>query len=214
MMGRIAARWGAVHETTLTGFKWIINAGLALEAAGEGRFAFGYEEALGYSVGRTVRDKDGIGAAVVMADLAAEEMASGGSVIARLHRLWDEHGLWVSAQHSIVRAGPEGTGELLAAVDRLAGDPPGAVGGVEVTGTLDYRVGEEQRPGWLGAQDLVEMTLGETGRILVRPSGTEPKLKIYVDLSGSTEPDHRTAYQALSERATAVAESMGEWLGL
>ena len=60
MLGRIAARRGAVHEATLTGFKWIINAGLALEGKGEGRFAFGYEEALGYSVGQTVRDKDGL----------------------------------------------------------------------------------------------------------------------------------------------------------
>ena len=63
MLGRIAARRGAVHETTLTGFKWIINAGLALEGGGVGRFAFGYEEALGYSVGQTVRDKDGLSAA-------------------------------------------------------------------------------------------------------------------------------------------------------
>lgn len=212
MMSRIAAGRGAVHETTLTGFKWIINAGLAMEARGDGRLAFGYEEALGYSVGRTVRDKDGISAAIVMADLAAEEAAAGRNVLDRLHDLWDEFGLWVSAQHSIVRTGAEGQQAILDAVDRLAGSPPNEVGGIAITGSTDYRVGEEQRPPWLGAQELVELTLGGAGRVLVRPSGTEPKLKVYVDLSGETEPDHETAHRGLLEKAEAVAAEMGEWL--
>lgn len=214
MLGRIAVKRGAVHETTLTGFKWIINAGLALEERGEGRFAFGYEEALGYSVGRTVRDKDGISAAIVMADLVAEEATAGRGAIDRLHDLWDEVGLWVSAQHSIVRAGAEGRQELLAAVDQVGESPPSELIGTEITRVTDYRIGEEERPSWLGAQDLVELTLGEAGRILVRPSGTEPKLKIYVDLSGSTEPDHATAHGRLLARAQDLAAAMGEWLAV
>jgi phosphomannomutase len=64
----------------------------------------------------------------------------------------------------------------------------------------------------LGAQELVELTLGEEGRILVRPSGTEPKLKIYVDLSGATAPDHATAHARLLARAQDLAVAMGEWL--
>jgi phosphomannomutase len=214
MLGRIAALRDAVHETTLTGFKWIINAGLALEDSGAGRFAFGYEEALGYSVGRTVRDKDGISAAIVMADLAAEESGAGRSVIDRLHDLWDEVGLWVSAQQSIVRDGSEGQAELLAAVDRVGSSPPDLIGGLDVTDVTDYRVGEEARPIWLGKQDLIEVTLGSTGRILVRPSGTEPKLKIYVDLSGDAGSDHETAHSRLSQMARSLAAEMGEWLGL
>lgn len=212
MLSRIAAERGAVHETTLTGFKWIINAGLALEERGEGRFAFGYEEALGYSVGRTVRDKDGISAAIVMADLAAEEEAAGRSVLSRLHDLWDEVGLWVSAQHSLVRTGPEGQKELLAAVDRLGSEPPPRVQGMDVTRVIDYRVGHEERPSWLGAQDLIELALGEAGRVLVRPSGTEPKLKIYVDLSGPTDSDHDAGHQRLLARAQSLAAAVGEWL--
>jgi phosphomannomutase len=214
MLGRISSQRGAVHETTLTGFKWIINAGLALEEMGEGRFAFGYEEALGYSVGRTVRDKDGISAAIVMADLAAEEEGAGRGVIDRLHDLWDEFGLWVSAQHAIVRAGSDGQAELLAAVDSLGSSPPVVIGGLDVTDVTDYRVGEEARPMWLGQQDLIELTLGSNGRILVRPSGTEPKLKIYVDLSGESDDDHETAHARLTETARSLAVEMGEWLGL
>ena len=212
MLGRIAARRGAVHEATLTGFKWIINAGLALEASGAGRFAFGYEEALGYSVGQTVRDKDGLSAAVVMTDLAAEETSAGRSVLDRLHDLWDEVGLWVSAQHSIVRAGPEGQAALLAAVDRLGSGPPSRVQGIEVAGMTDYRLGEEERPTWLGKQDLIELSLGDSGRVLVRPSGTEPKLKIYVDLSRPVDSDHDAAHQSLLADAQSLAKAVGEWL--
>jgi phosphomannomutase len=212
MLGRIAGLRGAVHEVTLTGFKWIINAGLALEDRGAGRFAFGYEEALGYSVGQTVRDKDGIGAALVMADLAAEEAAAGRSVLDRLHDLWDEVGLWVSAQHSIVRTGPDGQTALLTAVDRLGNRPPLEVRGIEVTGMTDYRIGHQGRPMWLGEQDLIEMSLGGTGRVLVRPSGTEPKLKIYVDLSAPVESDHDAAHQTLLADAQALAHAVGEWL--
>ncbi len=212
MLGRIAGQRGAVHEVTLTGFKWIINAGLALEDRGAGRFAFGYEEALGYSIGQTVRDKDGIGAALVMADLAAEESGAGRTVLDRLHDLWDEVGLWVSAQHSIVRAGPEGQAALLAAVDRLGNGPPAEVQGIEVTGTTDYRVGHEGRPMWLGEQDLIELSLGDTGRVLVRPSGTEPKLKIYVDFSARVDSDHVAAHQRLLANAQAMARAVGEWL--
>ena len=212
MLGEIARRRGAVHETTLTGFKWIINAGLTLEDRGVGRFAFGYEEALGYSVGQTVRDKDGLSAAVVMADLAAEEAAAGRGVLDRLHELWDEVGLWVSAQHSIVKAGAEGQAELLAAVDRLGNAPPSTVEGLEVTGMVDYRVGQEGRPSWLGEQDLIELSLGETGRVLVRPSGTEPKLKIYIDLSGPADSDHDAAHESLLANAQSLARTVGEWL--
>ena len=212
MLGRIAARRDAVHEVSLTGFKWIINAGLALEDGGAGRFAFGYEEALGYSVGQTVRDKDGIGAALVMADLAAEECAAGRSVLDRLHDLWDEVGLWVSAQHAIVRAGQDGQAALLAAVDRLGSSPPDEVQGFEMTGLTDYRVGHERRPAWLGEQDLIEMSLGDTGRVLVRPSGTEPKLKIYVDLSAPVDSDHDAAHQSLLANAEKLAKAVGEWL--
>jgi len=116
MLGHVAEARGALHEVTLTGFKWIANAGLVLESGGVGRFAFGFEEALGYTIGRTVRDKDGLSAALVFSDLVTEEHRSGRSVLDRLVDIWAATGLWVSAQHSIVRPGPAGQSAIADAV--------------------------------------------------------------------------------------------------
>jgi len=211
MLSRIAADFGSRHESTLTGFKWIVKAGLALESSGEGRFIFGYEEALGYTVGSTVRDKDGISAAVLFTDLVADLADEGETVLDQLHRLWRRYGLWVSTQSSILR--PDAMDELTAAVERLADRPPESVEGVRVLGITDYRRGADDRPPWLGAQALVELDLGEVGRVLVRPSGTEPKLKIYVDLSGDPGDDPDQRHRELTQQAGSIGEGLAESLG-
>ena len=95
---------------------------------GEGRFVFGYEEALGYTIGPTVRDKDGMSAAVIFTDLVADLADQGKTVTDELAELWRRHGLWVSAQVSISRSGQDGAREMAAAVERLAEEPPGMVG--------------------------------------------------------------------------------------
>jgi phosphomannomutase len=212
ILGQIAGRYQAHHEVTLTGFKWIANAGMALEERGVGRFAFGFEEALGYTVGRTVRDKDGMSAALVFADLITGLAAESKTGLDRLHEIWERTGLWVSAQYSLTRPGPAGQQEILEAVTRLADEPPTEVGGRQVTEMTDYRRDGESRPAWLGPQDLVELHLGSSGRVLVRPSGTEPKLKIYVDLCDKPgrRPDAR--HDELLAEARRLAATMGEWL--
>ncbi len=214
MLPAIAASYGALHTSTLTGFKWIVKAGLSLEAEGRGRFIFGYEEALGYSVGSTVRDKDGLSAALIFTDLVADLADEGSTPLQRLHALWGRHGLWVSAQRSIVRPGAEGMSELRAAVARLGDEPPAGVGGFDVSEVIDYRVGGEKRPPWLGEQALIELVLGAAGRILVRPSGTEPKLKVYVDLTAPCGDDPDRQHDALSTTAGSLGESLASSLGL
>jgi len=212
MLARLAEARGARHEVTLTGFKWIANAGLALEAAGEGRFVFGYEEALGYAVGPTVRDKDGISAALVFCDLVAGLRERGETALDRLAELWGIAGVWADSQHSIVSK--DGAEAIRAAVDRLAESPPRSVGGERVTGLTDYRAGGSSRPAWLGEQALVELSLGQSGRALVRPSGTEPKLKIYVDVSAAAGPDPHAQHRVMSEKARAVAADLAGMLPL
>jgi phosphomannomutase len=214
MLALLAAAHGAHHESTLTGFKWIARAGRALEEAGEGRFVFGYEEALGYTIGSTVRDKDGMSAALFFTDLVADLADEGKTTMDRLYDLWSEHGLWVSSQTSIVRPGMEGVESLRGAINRLADDPPALVADLSVTDVTDFRTGGERRPPWLGDQELIELRFGDSGRLLVRPSGTEPKLKIYVDLTEPLGPDPDSQQQALVTRAQTLGDSLEGDLGL
>ena len=213
MFAEIADAWDARHVATLTGFKWIWSAALALEEAGEGTFLFGFEEALGYSVSRAVRDKDGISAAVAFADLVSSSLAAGKEMVAVLAELYMRHGLWVSTQHSVVRPGKEGAADIAAAVDRAALAPPRSLHGDTVTAVTDYREGAERRPLYRSAESLIEFTLESGGRVLVRPSGTEAKLKVYVDLIGRLGPgeDWRTTERILVADATRMA---GELVGL
>ncbi len=210
MFGQLAQARGARHESTLTGFKWIVNAGLHLEAAGEGTFVYGYEEALGYTIGSVVRDKDGMSAALVLSDLTETLRRRGATLWDRLAELWAEFGAWASSQASVTRTGPEGATELKEAIARLAADPPRHVDGVEVTGLTDFRTDADERPFWLGAQDLVEISFGEMGRALVRPSGTEPKLKVYADLRAEAGSDPMAAQARIRERAQSVAATLAQ----
>ncbi len=216
MLASIAAEHGAVHATALTGFKWIWNAALDIEAAGSGTFVYGFEEALGYSVSRAVRDKDGISGAVAFADLVSAHLSAGRTMVGALGELYERHGLWASVQRSVVRPGTEGAARIAAAVARAGSQPPSSLGGDAVTAVTDYRQGAERRPRYLGAASLVEFTLGSGGRVLVRPSGTEPKLKIYVDLRADLPvgDDWREAERRLGATAEHAAAELVAGLGL
>jgi phosphomannomutase len=199
MVADVAAAHGARSEVTLTGFKWICAAARALEPTGH-RLVYGFEEALGSSVGDVVADKDGISAAVAFADLARDLKAEGRAVLDLLADLHRRHGLWVSHQHSLVHQGAAGAQRIADAMARLGSEPPSAIGGAAVRAVTDYRVGAERRPAWLGEHDLVAFTLDE-GRVMIRPSGTEPKCKIYVDVHVAVAADATTADLAATEVA-------------
>jgi phosphomannomutase len=170
MLGRLAEARGVGYAETLTGFKWIARAALDRPGA---RFVYGYEEALGSCVGTLVRDKDGITAALAFAGLAAAEKARGRTVLDRLDDLARELGVHATAQRSLRFEGVGGMDRMRAAVDRLAASPPATLAGVPVTDVEDLRLGRRLPP-----TDGV-VVRGEGVRLIVRPSGTEPKLKCY-----------------------------------
>lgn len=181
MLESIARRHGARCERTHTGFKWICNAGLALEAQGGCRFVFGYEEALGYAI-PVVRDKDGISAALLFADLTASCRAAGQSVRERLDGLYREHGLWVSRPRTVVCDGSAGAEAISTAMDKLRREPPSRLGSLGVKRVIDFLSADDTRSPWLPPANLVEIVLVGGSRVFVRPSGTEPRLKIYTEL--------------------------------
>jgi phosphomannomutase len=207
MLAAVAEAHGARFEQTLTGFKWISNAGLDLEEQGH-RFVFGYEEALGYTVGPVVRDKDGMSAALWFVDLVAAEAERGRTVLDRLGDLWDRHGLWMSSQHSVRREGTDGAVEIAAAMGRLRTETPTAVAGRDVVRVEDFASGAAERPRWLPAANLVVLHLEGGSRVLARPSGTEPKLKFYADVRGDDDEDR------VQQEADRLARELAAAVGL
>jgi phosphomannomutase len=174
LLGKIAEAHGVRFAQSLTGFKWIMKA----ESAGD-RLVFGYEEALGYSVGGDdglpVHDKDGIGAALAVAALAAEAQREGRTLLGLLDEQARRYGLHATAQLSIRVEDLSLIGRLLA---RLREDRPAALGGREVLGVDDLSEGVDGLP----ATEGLRLRLADGARVIVRPSGTEPKLKCYLEV--------------------------------
>lgn len=177
-LATLAEHHGVAFEETLTGFKWLARAAMARPDL---RPVLGYEEALGYSVGALVRDKDGIGAAVVAVEAIGALVATRSSAAQRLAELAVELGLHRTRQRSLRFEGLDGAARMAAAVDLVRTRPPDVVGGVAVTDVEDLALGERLPP-----TDGIVLR-GEGLRVVVRPSGTEPKLKLYVQVVRAVE---------------------------
>lgn len=186
LLGRMAAAHGRPYEETLTGFKWI------------GRIpglAFGYEEALGYCVDPTrVRDKDGVSALLLVAQLAAELKAAGRTLVDRLDEIAAEHGVHATDQLSVRVTDLSLIGEAMA---RLRSQPPTELGGLAVEQVEDLSEGSEALP----PTDGLRYRLAEGARVIVRPSGTEPKLKCYLEV---VVPVETGTEESVSDRVGAA----------
>ena len=139
MLGVIAKALGVRYEETLTGFKWIANRAIDLLKSEGLRFVFGFEEALGYTVGTNVRDKDGISAAVIAAELAALRAEQGKTLLDELELLSRRYGLFVSGQKSITLPGAQGLAEIGEIMRKLRANPPTKVGSHAIVATSDYQ---------------------------------------------------------------------------
>ncbi len=184
MLGSVAAAHGARWEQTLTGHKWIQNR--ALELAQEGfTYVFGYEEALGYAPSSAVRDKDGISSALLLVDMAARLAAQGETLLDARDGLWREHGFFTDRQVSVRFEGADAQEGMRAAVNRWRDEPPREIGGQAVLRMLDL----ERQVQWtptgtaqfteFAPSNVVIFELEGGHRAMLRPSGTEPKLKYY-----------------------------------
>lgn len=186
MIAAIARAHGAVWEPTLTGFKWICNRALELEQELGLEFVFGFEEALGYSVSARVRDKDGISSAVVVARMADGLRQTGRTLHDRLELLFRTHGLYMSAQVALRVDGPDGLQRIATWMADLRAQPPLELAGHALDASIDLRDGTVRgvpsfRPA-LPQSDVLLWELRGGHRVMLRPSGTEPKLKAYIDV--------------------------------
>jgi phosphomannomutase len=191
LLGLIAGKLGVAYEETLTGFKWIANRAMDLErqTTNPKRFVFGYEEALGYTVGDVVRDKDGVSAAVVMAEMVAWLRDQKRTLLDELDAIHRKYGLFVSSQVNVTRPGASGVAEIRAIMAHLRATSPRAFGPHEVAIVRDY---DAQTATRLSDGQLTKLVLPKSNvlayeltsgsRIIARPSGTEPKIKFYFDV--------------------------------
>ena len=211
LLRRLAAAHGVHYAETLTGFKWIVRA----NPPGT-RFVFGYEEALGYCIGAVrgpgvVRDKDGISAALAVAELAADLKAQGRTLLDRLDELAREHGLHATAQWSVRVSALD---EIAAAMAALRAAAPASLGGHPVARTVDLLSDDTGLPPtdgvtfWLGSAD------NPYGRVVVRPSGTEPKLKAYLEVVVPVTSTVGHARAQAEPALAAIKASLQEITGL
>jgi len=221
LLGRMARDRGARYAETLTGFKWIADAARRGAANGEA-FVFGYEEALGYTVGTLVADKDGIGAALHMAELARKLKAEGRSLLQRLDEILVAHGMSHQVQWSVMLPGADGRQRIQAALQALRKDPPEAIGGSPVVRFADLGQGQERtRDGQVRAlppprADVLTLYTEDGGRLIARPSGTEPKVKFYLELVARVADAEavRRARGELDLRGAAIKAEVLARLGL
>lgn len=183
LLGKIAEAYGVRHATSLTGFKWIVRAG-----APDDRFVFGYEEALGYCVagddGPAVRDKDGISAALTVAALAAGAKRAGRSLLDLLDEQARRYGLHATAPLSLRVSDLAEIGAMMA---RLRAAPPTRLGGRAVVAFDDLASGSGEAG--LPPTEALRYRLEGDARVIVRPSGTEPKLKCYLEVVHPVDDD-------------------------
>ena len=183
LLGRMAAAAGRPYAETLTGFKWIARV--------EG-LAYGYEEALGYCVDpEHVRDKDGVSALLLLCELAASAKAEGRTLDDLLDDLALEHGLHATDQVSVRVTD---LADIAAAMERLRTSPPTSLGGLAVEAVDDLSAGSADLP----PTDGLRYRLAEGGRVIVRPSGTEPKIKCYLEVVVPVTPEDGVAAARIS----------------
>jgi len=182
-LARVAARHGLEYRDTLTGFKWVSRVPELL---------FGYEEALGYLVDPSVvRDKDGISAALELLSLADELAASGSTIADHLEAFAAEFGAFASGQVATRVDDLSRIGEIMAS---LRATPPTELGGLDVHTVTDYADGVAGFP----PSDILRYDLSGDARVIVRPSGTEPKVKVYIDTVADTPAEAQRLVDALA----------------
>ena len=177
MADRIAEAYGVSMKTTLTGFKYIGETITELASRGRERdYIFGFEESTGYLSGTYVRDKDAVNAAMLICQMAAYYKKQGKTLAERLAELYETYGYFLSSLIEFTFEGEKGMRKIAGIMDALRKNPINEIAGQQAVQTIDYK---EMSSG-LPKANVIEAILENGGGFIVRPSGTEPKLKIYL----------------------------------
>lgn len=197
----VAQSYGVELRRTLTGFKYIgEQIGLLEEEGHAERYLFGFEESYGYLSGAHVRDKDAVNAVMLACECAAWYAGQGMTLLDAMNALYEKFGFYRNGLLSRAFEGQDGMAAMDALMKSLRTAPPAEIGGWKVNGMTDY-LGSDTG---LIPSDVLEFRLEDAGKVIVRPSGTEPKLKIYLSVRGSGEEDAAARLERLSRGAEAL----------
>lgn len=207
---RIASAYGVTMKAVLTGFKYIGGEILKLENVGkEEKFVFGFEESCGYLKGTYARDKDAVVASMLVCELAASLKNEGKTILDALDAVYEKYGYYLAKVKSVELTGSDAMEKAAKIMSDLRATSPTAIGGVEVTLVNDYGVGVSRglcngvETGIaLPRSNVLEFVLGDNGSVIVRPSGTEPKVKFYFTAVSATHQQAQTLLDAMMEQMT------------
>ncbi len=211
MAREIAERNGVHFEETFTGFKFMAERVAAWEAAGSYQYIFAFEESYGYMMGDFVRDKDAVTASMMVAEMAAYYSLQGMTLLDALKALYEKYGWHMEKTLNLVMPGLDGMARMKQIMDTLRSNPPTSIGGEEVIRLRDYLdgsiavngLGKVDRTPFFGS-NVLYFELADGSSFIVRPSGTEPKIKVYLLVRGEDE----AACQAKIDRYNDYAEGL------
>ncbi|MBR3367311.1 MAG: phospho-sugar mutase [Lachnospiraceae bacterium] len=199
---KIAEHYGVELRQTLTGFKWIGDQIAQLEAAGEvDRFIFGFEESYGYLAGPYVRDKDAIIGSMLICEMAAYYRSIGSSIKQRLEEIYAQYGRYLNKIDTVEFPGLSGMEKMAGIMTGLRENPPTALGERKIVSVTDYTKPEETG---LPKANVLSYVLDDGAKVMIRPSGTEPKIKAYYTTLGKDLAAAQAEKDALSEAVKPI----------
>lgn len=195
MATEVAAAYGIELRRTLTGFKYIGDQIAGLEAQGEGdRYILGFEESYGYLSGGHVRDKDAVNASMLICEMAMDYKRAGKTLVDAMDDLYRKHGYYINTVLNFAFEGENGMKQMNLIMETLRGGAPKEIAGCAVSGSSDYKLSKCLEGGVeseisLPKSNVLEYRLENGSKLIVRPSGTEPKIKVYISAKGATRAD-------------------------
>ena len=209
LANRICAAFGVDMFETLTGFKFIGEKIQQFQDSGSHTFQFGFEESYGFLSSTFVRDKDGVNASLLIAEVACDCMSKGITLYDRVQDIFRTYGYFVEKVVSVTLPGKDGLAQMKRIMAELRDNPPTVIGGMQVTAVRDYKKGTRvcggvSEPTGLPASDVLYFELESGCWVCIRPSGTEPKIKLYVNTNAS---DRATA-EALNATLGEASEKL------
>ena len=215
MGAAIAQTYGVESYQTLTGFKWICDKAMELESSGEKRFVFGYEESIGYLAGDFTKDKDAVVSSMIASEMAAFYKAKGMTLHDALRMLWEKHGYYKDHLIALWLEGIDGKNRIGRIMKAFRNDPPRVIGGEEVTEIVDFKTQTRTRVGKKESEllmfhksNVLKFYFGVNSWFAIRPSGTEPKIKIYFSVMDREEEKAEERMKAMIGEVSKLIEAV------